>query len=141
MSPEIYSYLVPHLFAAGALDVYLTNVIMKKNRPGIMLSVLAKEEDCDDLETLVLRETTTLGVRRYAVQRKALERKFITVDTTYGPVTVKVALLNGSVVKHAPEYEDCQRQAEHHKVPMREVYREAEQEAQKRLHTGSKEMV
>ena len=140
MSSEVFSFLFPRLFAAGALDVYLTHIIMKKNRPGIKLSVLAHDKDCKNLEGIVFRETTTLGIRRYPVERTALERQYITVDTLYGPITVKAGLQNGSVIKYAPEYEDCSRQAASHGVPLLEVYREAQQEAQKRFRTATDEL-
>ncbi len=125
MNPEVYGYLFPKLLDAGALDVFLTQIIMKKSRPGVKLSVLCRDEQCRELETMIFKETTTLGIRRLPVQRSMLQRQHASVRTRYGPVTVKMALENQELLKYAPEYEDCRRQAELHGVPLREVYQAA----------------
>ncbi len=124
MSGEIYSYLFPKLFATGALDVYLTNIIMKKNRPGIKLSVLANKEDVGLLEEIIFKETTTFGVRKYQVKRKALERKFFELESKWGNVTLKAAFKDGEMISYAPEYEDCKKIANDSAIPIREVYTE-----------------
>ena len=122
MNPEIHSYLVPLLFKKGALDVFLTNIIMKKGRPATMLSVLSRYEDYHELEDIILRETTTLGMRKYPVERDCLERKTITIATQFGEVTVKSAYKDGRLIKIAPEYEECKRIALEKRLPLRIVY-------------------
>ncbi len=122
MNPEIYSYLYPQLFEAGALDVYVTNIMMKKNRPAVKVSVLAKKEDVESIEETLFKETTTLGIRKYEVEREILERELQQVETDWGPVTVKVAKKNGEVINYAPEYEDCQALASEFDLSLKEVY-------------------
>lgn len=122
MNPEIYSYLYPQLFEAGALDVYVTNIMMKKNRPAVKVSVLAKKEDVESIEETLFKETTTLGIRKYEVEREILERELQQVETDWGPVTVKVAKKNGEVINYAPEYEDCQALASEVDLSLKEVY-------------------
>ena len=126
LNPEIYEFVMNRLFEAGALDVFLTPIQMKKNRPATLLQVLGKPEDASKLRTILLEETTTLGVRQTLVQRYALDREIREVQTIYGNVRVKVAHLGNGEIKIAPEYEDCQKLAKAHGVPIREVYRAAE---------------
>ena len=123
MQPEIYSYLYPKLFEAGALDLYLTNIMMKKNRPGVKVSVLVKKEDVAEIEEILFKETTTLGVRKHEVEREILAREYHEVETEWGQVTVKVAKKNGEVINYAPEYDDCERIAKEYDIPLKEVYR------------------
>ena len=124
MNPEWHGYLIERLLADGALDVYLTPIVMKKNRPAILLSVLCRPHDTARLRDVVAAETTTLGMRVQQVKRYALPRISITVETPYGPVRVKVAGA-GSAPKAAPEYEDCRRIAQQSKIPLRVVYEAA----------------
>ena len=98
-------------FELGALDCYFTPVQMKKNRPGCLLSVLCRADEKEALMDLLFTETTTLGVRSYEVERRALERSIVRVETQYGPIDVKVARLNGRVVNEMPEFEQCQKAA------------------------------
>lgn len=121
MSPQLYGYLADRALAAGALDVTCTPAQMKKNRPGMRVSILAAPEAGDALARLLFEQTTTLGVRIYEARRKVLERRVVTVDTPYGPVNVKLAWLDGKVVNAAPEYDDCQRVATEKNVPLKEV--------------------
>lgn len=121
LNPETYEYVMARLFAVGALDVYLTPIQMKKNRPATLLSVLCQPASVDALSEILFAETSTLGIRRHDVSRTCLPREIRTVDTPYGPVRVKVAKW-GDREKAAPEYEDCRRAAETHAVPLREVY-------------------
>lgn len=107
MSPQLYGYVMEQAFARGALDCYLTPVQMKKNRPGVFVSILCRPHERDSMCQLLLTETTTLGVRFYEVLRRALARETISVETEFGPIDVKVARLNGRVVKEMPEYEQC----------------------------------
>lgn len=121
MSPELHGYLFDRLFAAGAQDVWLTPIVMKKSRPGITLSVLCPLELEGRLAALVFRETTTLGFRRYPVDKVSLERIIETVETSLGAVRVKTAYLEGRAIKAKPEYEDLRRIAESGGLPLREV--------------------
>ncbi len=121
MNPEIYGYVIERLLGAGALDAYLTPIIMKKGRPAVVLSALCQPSAAAALRDLLFAETTTLGVRVQQVTRHCLPRTSTTVTTPYGPIRVKVAALaDGS--KAAPEYEDCRRAAETHGAPLLQVY-------------------
>jgi uncharacterized protein (TIGR00299 family) protein len=126
LNPEFYGHLMERLFTAGALDVYLTPVQMKKNRPGVVLSVTCPPAQAEALAALVFAETTTIGLRRQEVQRWALARERVEVETSFGTVGVKVARLSGRVVTASPEYEDCRRLALESGVPLKEVYAVAE---------------
>lgn len=122
MNPEFYGHVVERLLAEGALDVYLTPVYMKKNRPGIVLSVSCRPEDAGRLAALIFAETTTIGLRRTLVERWALARERATVQTPYGQVGIKIARLGERVVSGSPEYEECRQLALEHGVPLKEVY-------------------
>ncbi len=122
MNPEIYSYLLPLLMEHGALDAFLTNIIMKKGRPAAKLSVLCRPGEESDLETVIFRETTTLGVRRYTVNRHCLGRKIRKIKSEFGPVTVKLAFEGDQIIRAVPEYEECRRIAVEKNLPLREVY-------------------
>jgi len=112
MNPQLFAPVMERLFAAGALDVYLTPIYMKKNRPGTLLGVIARQQDQAALAHLLLAETTTLGVRVHAVTRYEAGRETRTVDTEFGPLKVKLKLLDGKVLQASPEYEDCLRVAQ-----------------------------
>jgi pyridinium-3,5-bisthiocarboxylic acid mononucleotide nickel chelatase len=128
LSPQVLAYAMERLLAEGALDVFSVPVQMKKSRPGALLTVLAKMEDAGRLTKTIFAETTTLGVRRREEQRQTLSRRWETVDTTWGPVRMKIANMNGSVSNYAPEYEDCRTLAEAQHVPLRAVMQEAIQQ-------------
>jgi uncharacterized protein (DUF111 family) len=128
LSPQVLAYAMERLLAEGALDVFSVPVQMKKSRPGALLTVLAKMEDANRLTKLIFAETTTLGVRRREEQRQTLSRRWQTVDTTWGPVRIKIANMNGTVSNYAPEYEDCRALAEAHRVPLKTVMQEAIQQ-------------
>ena len=130
MNPEVYGYLFDRLLAQGAYDVYAAPVLMKKGRPGNMLSVLAPVGRLDELAGIVLRETTTIGLRYYEVERRVLERQIQTVATPYGVVGVKFSCIDGRR-RVAPEYEDCARLAQEHQVPLLSVYEAAQTAATK----------
>jgi uncharacterized protein (TIGR00299 family) protein len=121
MNPEFYDYLMERLFRLGALDVSLSPVMMKKNRPGTLLRVIAEEKDTEKLSEAVLQESTTLGVRNYLVDRKKLPREVREVETRFGKVRVKVS----GDLRFQPEYDDCRRVAMEKGVPIQEVYLEA----------------
>jgi len=121
MNPEIFGYLTDKLMAAGAKDVYMCPIFMKKGRPGTLLSVLTDDSLKDAMIAMIFTETTTLGVRVSRVMRKVLERESKTVDTDFGPVQVKVAYMNG-YERFAPEYDDCVRIAREKGIPLVTVY-------------------
>jgi hypothetical protein len=121
-NPEIFGYVMEKLLATGALDVFFAPIQMKKNRPATLLSVLCRPPDVARMEDILLRETSTLGIRRQWVERRCLARSSEIVQTPYGPVGVKVAVLPDGITKRAPEYEDCRKAAQIHGVPLREVY-------------------
>lgn len=133
-SPQILGHVMERAFELGALDCYFTSVQMKKNRPGILLSILCRAEERTALGELLFSETTTLGIRAYEVERRALQRKIVPVETRYGRIDVKVAQLNGHVIKAMPEYEQCRRAARDSNVPLR-VVEEAARDALKSIST------
>ncbi len=124
LTPQLVGYVMEQALAAGALDVMVTPVLMKKNRPGHLLTVLCEREKANGLCNLLLRETTTLGVRVREERRQCLQRKFATVSTSWGEVRVKLAYLNGELTNCSPEFEDCRRIAERHKIPLKIVMQE-----------------
>ncbi|MDO9543124.1 MAG: LarC family nickel insertion protein, partial [Kiritimatiellia bacterium] len=125
MSPELTGNLANRLLAQGALDVFITPVQMKKNRPGVMLTILCLPNKRDEMLELIFRESTTFGVREYNVRRTVLPRRFATVKTPYGKVRVKIGSWQGKEITRAPEYEDCRKAAEKAKVPLRRIYEAA----------------
>ena len=125
-SAEIVGYCTAELLDAGALDVYTTPIQMKKNRPGVMLSVLSAECDADRLEEVLFRETTTFGVRRYRASRGKLRRSVSAVTTRWGTVEGKVGWRDGEAVTFSPEYESCAAVAREQNVALRAVYQAAQ---------------
>ncbi|MFZ3217344.1 MAG: nickel pincer cofactor biosynthesis protein LarC [Candidatus Acidiferrales bacterium] len=133
MSPQIYGYFVDRALAAGALDVFSSPVQMKKNRPGLLVTMLSEPDNVARLMDLVFRETTTIGVRAYDVRRKTLARESVTVETRFGAVRMKISRMNGSVLNATPEYEDCQRIAAQKGIPLKHVLEAASFQFQKRV--------
>lgn len=125
-NPEQYEHLMERMFDAGALDVTMTPTHMKKNRPGVVLSVISKPKDKEAMRSLILTETSSLGVREQELQRSLLNRDRVEVNTPFGKTFVKIAHLPGGAHKYAPEFEDCRRLARAANVPLREVYVAAE---------------
>jgi pyridinium-3,5-bisthiocarboxylic acid mononucleotide nickel chelatase len=125
MNPQIYGYFLEKALAAGALDVYTTPVQMKKNRPGILLTVLCKPGDTNALMTLIFAETTTFGARTYRAERRVLPREWVKVATSLGEVRVKISRVNGHIRHATPEYEDCRKLAVEKNVPLQLVIAEA----------------
>lgn len=115
-TPQVLGYAMERLLEAGALDVTMQPVYMKKQRPGTIVQVLAKPEDRERLAEILFRETSTLGVRMFDAERRVLERNFVVVDTSYGPVRMKVAGASAS-----PEYDDCRKLALETGRPLREI--------------------
>jgi len=125
MNPEFYDSVMERLFKAGALDVYLTPIYMKKNRPANLLTAICPHEKTAEVSRTILEETTTFGVRISTASRLCLERKWETVSTKYGEIRIKIGLIDGEVVTTSPEYEDCRKAAEAHGVPVKRIYDEA----------------
>jgi uncharacterized protein (TIGR00299 family) protein len=122
MSPELYPPVFDKLLEAGALDVSAAPVLMKKGRPGHVLTVITDEDHKKSVEDVVFRHTTTFGVRCFRVERSCLDRAEDVIDTRYGPVKIKKAFYGGGLLRTSPEYEDCRRVAETSGVSLREVY-------------------
>ena len=137
MSPEAFPYVSERLFELGARDVWLTPITMKKGRAGVKISVLVAHELEARAVDLVLRETTTLGVRVTPVDRYEAERESVTVQTSIGAASVKVKRLRGRYVSLSPEYEDCRRIARETGLPVLDVYRVVESEAVRKLSPGA----
>ena len=131
MSPQVYGYFAERALEAGALDVFSIPVQMKKNRPGQLVTVLCKPADREKFSDLLFRETTTLGVRQSNVKRRTLQRESIAVETSLGPIRMKIARLNGHILNVAPEYEDCQKIAAERGLPLKQVLAEAAFQFQK----------
>ncbi|HEX7956839.1 MAG TPA: LarC family nickel insertion protein, partial [Pyrinomonadaceae bacterium] len=121
VSPQVLGHLMERAFAAGALDCFFTHAQMKKNRPGVLVSILCRPSERGTFEDLLFAETPTLGVRAHAVSRRPLEREAVTVETEFGRIAVKVARGGGRVVGATPEFEDCRAAAHAHGVPLRVV--------------------
>jgi len=122
MNPEFYDYISEKLFSAGASDVYLSDIIMKKGRPGIVLNVLCESESADILKQIIFTESTTLGIRTFPFRKETLVRKFVTIDTIYGEVKIKRSYYNDKEVSCKPEYDECKRIASEKGIPLKEVY-------------------
>ncbi|HVU89049.1 MAG TPA: nickel pincer cofactor biosynthesis protein LarC [Pirellulales bacterium] len=123
---EVIGYCTTRLWEAGALDVYTTSIQMKKNRPGVMLSVLCPPEKIEKIERILFRETNTLGVRRWPVSRHKLERRQHTVETEWGPIEGKLGWIAGQPPSFSPEFEACQRVANEKGVPLKAVFEAAQ---------------
>jgi uncharacterized protein (TIGR00299 family) protein len=124
-SGELIGYCIAQLWEAGALDVYTTAIQMKKNRPGVMLSVLCQAADAEKMEAILFRETTTLGLRRSMIGRRKLQRKPHTVQTPWGPIDGKLGWMEGQPPGFSPEYESACRVAREQNVPLKVVYEAA----------------
>jgi len=126
---EILGSFVETALAAGALDVFHTPIQMKKNRPGVLLTVLCAEAEADKFSELLLRETTAFGVRKTIAERRKLRREFAEVTTAFGKVTVKIGRLGGKVVQAAPEFESVKKLAAQKKVPVKQIFAAAAKHA------------
>ena len=125
LSPEIVGAVTEQLLKAGALDVFLTPIQMKKNRPGLQLTVLCEESAAERLAELIFRQTTSFGVRMDRVDRLKLARSFETVQTQYGAVTIKIGSRNGETLQASPEFESCRALSEKTGQPIRAIYEAA----------------
>ncbi len=126
-SGELIGHCIAQLWDAGPLDVYTTAIQMKKNRPGVQLSILCRAEQIAAMEAIVFRETGTLGIRRWSAARHILPRDIRRVATAWGPVDGKVGRLEDGSMHFAPEYESCRQVAVEHRVPLRDIYAAAQQ--------------
>jgi pyridinium-3,5-bisthiocarboxylic acid mononucleotide nickel chelatase len=125
ISPEVLGHFMEQALAAGALDVFHTAIQMKKSRPGVLLTVLCEAADTDRFCEMLLRETSTFGVRRHSAERRKLRREFVEVQTPHGAVTVKLGKLDGKVLQAAPEFESCRKLAAQANLPVKQIYQEA----------------
>jgi hypothetical protein len=128
MNPEFYDYIIDSLFAAGAKDVYITPIIMKKSRPAVKLSVLCTPDAEGRVNEVLFRETSTIGIRKYRIDKTMLDRKIETISTHLGEVRIKSAYYQGICIKSKPEYEDCIKIAREKGIPVNQVYREVDQQ-------------
>jgi uncharacterized protein (DUF111 family) len=122
MNPEFYPHVVNKMLAGGAMDAYLNPIIMKKGRPGVVLSVLCSSEFRSRMIDLIYQETTTLGIRISSLERLKLPREKIEVETPWGKIRGKKATWNGKT-RITPEFEDCRRLSEEKGVPLQDIYR------------------
>lgn len=135
MNPQIYDYLIQKMLEMGALDVFLIPMQMKKNRPGTLLTLICTPERIGEFADFLMRETTTIGLRWRIDNRIKAHRSIKEVPTLYGPIKVKVAEVNGSVINVTPEYEDCKRLALEKKVPLKEIMEQARIAAGEAFHS------
>ncbi|NTW16843.1 MAG: nickel pincer cofactor biosynthesis protein LarC [Syntrophaceae bacterium] len=133
MNPEFFGYTSEKLLERGALDVFMTPIFMKKNRPGTLLSVLISPDTLDEMLSIIFAETTSLGTRIHRLDRKKLPREILTVDTTFGCVRVKVSRVGQEIKNISPEYEDCKEIAATQGIPLRKVYEDAKTAVRKLL--------
>ena len=137
MNPQFYDYVMERLLAMGVQEVFLAPVLMKKNRPATLITVICSVEKLSSVGEFLLRETTTLGVRWREEEREKALREILTLRTKHGKIRFKLARWEGKPINLAPEYEDCKKLALLKKVPLKEVYEEAKRDATTFL-SGSK---
>jgi hypothetical protein len=137
MNPEFYDHIMERLFSAGALDVFYTSVIMKKNRPAVKISVLVPPAKREAVSHILLTETSTFGIRFTEMNRIVLDRQSMDVSTPYGKVAVKVGSMDGQVMHFSPEYESCKLIAGKKKIPVKTVYDTAMSLAERKLKGGN----
>src|SRR5450759_1962442 len=122
MNPEFFEYISESLFKAGASDVFLLNIMMKKGRPGIILNVICEKELADKVKNIIFTESTSLGIRTFPFKKDTLVRKFETIKSIFGDLIIKRSYYNGKEVSSKPEYEECKRIASEKQIPVKEVY-------------------
>jgi len=133
MNPEFYDYIMDKLFSQGALDVFLTPIQMKKNRPAHMFSIIVYEQNLKEILKVLFSESTTLGVRIKEVKRLKLTQQNFIAETKYGKIKVKVGIFKEDIKTIAPEYQDCQKIAQQYQVPLKEIYEEVKKVAYDRM--------
>ncbi len=129
MNPQFYDYLIEKLLAMEVLDVFITPILMKKNRPGHLLTIICSSEKLPSVTGFLLRETTTLGLRWHEEERAKTDREILIKETKYGKIRFKLARWEGRAVNLSPEYEDCKRLALGKGIPLKEVFEEAKRVA------------
>jgi len=129
MNPQMYDYVMERLLAMEVLEIFITPILMKKNRPGHLLTVICPSEKLPTVERFLLRETTTLGLRWHEEERAKAEREIVPLQTQYGRIRFKLARWEGKVINLSPEYEDCKRLAIEKGIPLKEIFEEARKEA------------
>ncbi|QCX34043.1 nickel pincer cofactor biosynthesis protein LarC [Caloramator sp. E03] len=133
MNPQLYGHLMDKLFEAGVRDVYYTPVYMKKNRPGIVVTITTPASIKDKIQEIMFKETTTIGIRKYSIDRTELSREIKTLDTKYGSIRFKVSSYKGEIVNISPEYEDLKSVSEKYNVPLKKVAYDVAQFASEKL--------
>jgi len=121
LSPQVFPYVMDKLLALGVFDVWLTPIIMKKNRAATMLSILLDSQLLEEVTTLLFEETSTIGLRHYIVDRTMAARELVSVTTPWGQASAKISSYHGKVCSITPEYEDCKSLAAQHGIPLKEV--------------------
>jgi hypothetical protein len=129
MNPQFYDYVMEKLLAMEVLDVFITPILMKKNRPGHLLTIICPSERLAAVTEFLLKETTTLGLRWHEEERAKSDREILTQETKYGKIRFKLAKWDGKLVNFSPEYEDCKRLALEKGVPLKEIFEEAKRAA------------
>jgi len=137
MNPQVYEYVMEKLFEQGALDVFLTPVIMKKSRPGVLLTVLCKNDQRSEMCETILKETTTIGVRFYEAGRVTMQRKIMRVKTRYGDIRIKQSTL-GDIRRCTPEYEDCKKMAKEQNAALHDILAETQRAAELQMKQNKK---
>ncbi len=122
MNPELFDFVSERLFKAGASDVFLTNIMMKKGRPGIVLNVICEAGISESVKAIIFTESTSIGIRTFSFRKDTLARKLETIETEFGTVNIKRSYFKDKEVSVKPEYEDCKRIALERGIPVREVY-------------------
>jgi hypothetical protein len=122
MNPEFFDYISERLFKSGASDVFFSNIIMKKGRPGILLNVICEKETAETVKKIIFTESTSLGIRTFPFRKDTLVRNFETIQTVYGAIKVKRSYHEGKEVSYKPEYEDIKQIASEKQIPIKEVY-------------------
>jgi uncharacterized protein (TIGR00299 family) protein len=129
MNPQFYDYVMEKLLAMGVLDVFMTPILMKKNRPATLLTIISPSEKLPSVRSFLLRETTTLGLRWREEERSRTDREILSLQTKYGKIRFKLARWEGKIVNLSPEYDDCKRLALRKKVALKKIFEEARREA------------
>ena len=132
MNPQFYDHIMNRLFKAGALDVFMTPIIMKKNRPAVKITALSENDSVNRLADILLSETTSFGLRMYKTERLKLKKEIKTIKTEYGNVKVKIGKRNSKIIKVVPEYEDCKKIAEEKGIPIKDIYEKVKASAKQK---------
>jgi uncharacterized protein (DUF111 family) len=124
MNPEFFDYISERLFKAGVSDVFFSNIMMKKGRPGIVLNVICEKDMADSVKNIIFTESTSLGIRTFPFRKDTLVRKLETIKTIYGDITVKRSFYKDKEVSAKPEYDECRKLASETGIPLKQLYNE-----------------